>query len=333
MYSFNKILVKLALMGLKQILLIIVFSTVGTLSVSAQWDAQISQYWITKTYYNPAFAGETSNLQASALHRQQWIGKGGDVKISGAPKTTIISADMPFKFMDRTHGVGMLLMNESIGAFSNTFVAGQYAYKKKFKNNVLNLGVQLGMLNIGFDADKIHIPKDQETEIDVPAVTGDAGSAFDAGLGVSWIAPKYYAGLGIMHILEPTFELSDTYSSYVVRSYYLTGGYNIDLRNPLYELRPSFLLKSDGILTQFEVTARMVYNKMFNGGLSWRKDDGLIFLLGFSHKGFDVGYAYDLSTSEIAKASSGSHEIFLRYSMPIKLNQAKKRGHKSVRIL
>lgn len=320
-------MVKPSLMNLRRILLFIGFLSVGTFYVSAQWDAQISQYWITKTYYNPAFAGETSNLQASALHRQQWVG------IDNAPKTTIISANMPFNFMDRTHGVGMLLMNESIGLFSNTFVAGQYAYKKKFKNNVLNLGVQLGMLNIGFDAGGIEIPDDVTETNPKPAISGESGSAFDAGIGVSWVAPKYYAGLGIQHILEPSFNLGDNYTSYVARGYYLTGGYNIEFRNPLYELQPSFLIKSDGVLTQYEVTARMVYNKLFNGGVSWRKDDGLIFLLGITYKGFDAGYAYDLSTSEIAKASSGSHEIFLRYSMPIKLNKTKKKAHKSVRIL
>lgn len=315
-------------MNFQRILLFIIFLTVGTSYVAAQWDAQISQYWITKTYYNPAFAGETSNLQVSGLHRQQWLG------IDNAPKTTIISANMPYNFMDRTHGVGLLLMNESIGLFSNTYVAGQYAYKKKFKNNVLNIGVQVGMLNVGFDAGKIEIPAGMDDVNPKPNIEGgEAGSTFDAGLGVAWVAPKYYAGLGVMHFLEPTFQLSETYSSYVVRSYYLTGGYNIDFSNPLYELQPSFLVKSDGVLTQYEVTARVVYNKLFNGGLSWRKDDGLIFLLGMSYKGFDAGYAYDLSTSEIAKASSGSHEIFLRYSTPIKLGNTKKKGHKSVRIL
>lgn len=313
---------------------ILFFVLVGVgLPASAQWDAQISQYWISKTYYNPAFAGETENLQASALHRQQWVAKSSTVKIDNAPRTTLVTANMPYNFFGRTHGLGVVFMNESLGAFNNTFVAAQYAYKKKIKNNVLNLGVQLGMLNIGFDAGDIIIPPDQQGGIEIPATTGDASSSLDIGVGASWIGPKYYIGLGMMHATEPSFELSDTYSSFVVRSFYLSGGYNIEFRNPLYELQPSFLVKSDGVLTQYEVTARMVYNKFLNGGVSWRKDDGFVFSLGLRYKAFDFGYAYDLSTSEIAKVSGGTHEIFLRYSTPIKLGNTKKKGHKSVRIL
>lgn len=314
-------------MNLRYLTLFVVCLICCVPAAYAQWDAQISQYWVVKPYYNPAFAGATSNLEVTGLHRQQWIG------ITNAPKTTIISGNMPMKFLGRTHGVGVLVMTESIGLFKNTSFNGQYVYKKKFGKNMLNGGVQLGLFNINFDASKIHIPPGQEGEIEKPTSSGEKSSAFDASIGLSWIAPNYYAGISIAHPLEPTFDIDDTHSSYIAKTYYLTGGYNIQLRNPLYELQPSFLVKSDGVLTQYDVTARMVYNKMFNGGLSWRKDDGFVFLLGITIKGFDAGYAYDLSTSAISKASSGSHELFLRYSMPINLTKGKKNGHKSVRIL
>lgn len=305
---------------------VIVSLCMCSLGIYAQWDPQISQYWRTKTYFNPAFAGETSDLQATILHRQQWVG------ITRAPKTFIVAADMPIKFFDRIHGVGMSMMTESIGLFSNKSMFGQYAFKKTWGKNTLNIGIQAGMSTIGFDSGKIHLTEEGETD-DAQPTGGNDGKAYDAGIGVAWVTPDYYAGISVAHILEPTIELSENSETFISRTYYLTAGYNIRFQNPLYELQPSVLVKSDAVFFQYDITARLVYNKMFNAGMSWRKDDGFIFLLGLKYKSIDAGYAYDLSTSDIAMASSGTHEFFVRFTMPIKLQKGGKNRQKSVRIL
>jgi type IX secretion system PorP/SprF family membrane protein len=147
------------------------------------------------------------------------------------------------------------------------------------------------------------------------------------------LAERYYIGLSTTHIMSPRFDLGENFSSHIPRSYYLIAGGNIQTRNPLYQIQPSALLKAAGNVWQIDLTARVVYNKLFNAGLSWRKDDGFIFMLGASIKGFNVGYSYDLSTSAIARVSSGSHELYVTYSMPIDLDKKKKHSSKSVRIL
>lgn len=309
---------------------IIFLLLIGFTEVHAQWDAQISQYWRVKPFFNPSFAGETDSIQLTALHRQQWVG------ISGAPKTFIVTANMPFNFMERKHGVGLMMMTESIGLFKNSTMSGQYVYKKKIKKNLLNIGLQINISNLSFKASDIVIPESNDHEQGddaIPTGSSESSSTFDGGIGASWIGPKYYVGLSASHLWEPSFRLDENRSTYLARTYYLTAGYNIGFRNPLYELQPSFLLKSDAITTQLDVTARIVYNKMFNGGISWRKDDGFIFLLGVTFKSFDAGYAYDLSTSQISRVSNGSHEFFVRYNMPINLDKTKKNKHKSVRVL
>lgn len=302
--------------------IIVIFSFKGY----AQWDTQISQYWNQKIFFNPSFVAETDTLQASILHRQQWVG------VTHAPKTSIVSADMPLTFLDRKHGVGVIATRESIGLYSNSSVGVMYSYKKRWKKNVLNIGVQLGYISIGFDASGIHIPDDQKPDIEIPSIH-DNSSTFDGSIGVSWINPKYYLGISSTHITQPRFELSDSITSKLSRTYYFIAGYNIKLGNTNYELRPSVLIKSDALITKYDLTLRVIYNKMFNAGLTWRKDDGFVFLLGASLYGFDAGYAFDFSTSEIAKASKGTHELFLRYTIPIKQKKKSQFSHKSVRIL
>lgn len=297
-----------------------------SLHVNAQWDPQVSQYFRVKQSFNPSFAGETDTLQASVLHRQQWVG------IDNAPKSFIISASMPLDFLGRRHGVGINVLTESIGLYKNTSVGAQYVYKKRFKKNMLNLGVQAGYTSIGFDASLIN-DADQDDLKDLIKNASSQTGRVDGSLGVSWFGPKYYLGFSVNHLFEPTFELDDNLTSYIARSYYFTAGYNLKLRNPLYELQPSLLVKTDAVVFQYDVTARVVYNKMFNGGISWRKDDGFVFLLGINALGFEAGYAYDLSTSEISKASSGSHEFFLRYIIPMERKKKGEFSHKSIRLL
>lgn len=312
-------------MKIRFIIVFLFILNLGFQSLYGQWDAQFSQYWQSKTYYNPSFVGGSQNIDVWGTHRMQWVGA------RGAPKSTILAADMPLSFLGKSHGVGMLFFNEKIGLFSNTTFAGQYAYQFKFKNNKrLNFGLQLAMTDIEFDATDIIVFNETETGEDLPTGTGD--KTFDLSLGVSWVTPLYYVGFSTTHVWEPSFELDENTRSFIGRAYYLVGGGNIKLNNSLLNLQPSFLLKSDAITTQLDVTARIEYNEMFNGGVSWRKGDGFVFLLGIKLKNIEGGYSYDLSTSAIGKASNGSHEFFVRYKIPLKA--PKKEGrHKSIRIL
>lgn len=315
-------------MKFRYIQLVLLFFTVGLGSAHAQWDAQVSQYWKMKNFYNPSFIAETDNIESSLIHRRQWVG------ITNAPVTSIVSLNMPLKFFGKDHGIGAIVTTEKAGLFNNTHMLGQYTYKFKFKNNKhLHVGLQGGLLDVGFDASGIKIPSSEDhdqQDIAIPAAAGD--KVVDAGLGVAWITPNYYVGLSINHLWEPKFAMDDNRDAYIARTYYLMGGYNIRLGNPLIELQPSALFKTDVVDYKLDLTARIEYNKMFNGGISWREGEGFVFLLGVKIRNIDAGYSYDLSTSEISKVSHGSHEVFIRYSIPLD-RKKKAAASKSIRIL
>jgi type IX secretion system PorP/SprF family membrane protein len=252
---------------------------------------------------------------------------------------------MPVNFLGKEHGVGAIMINDKFGLFSNTTTMLQYTYKFKFrKNRYLNIGLQGGMANIDFDASKIKMyanssngigtGSEEEGENPEPGAStiaiGDKKPDF--GLGVSWITPDYYIGASVTHLLEPELDMDEETATSISRIYYLVGGYNIKTGNPLIELQPSVLFKSDAVTYQLDVTAKVEYKKMFTGGISWRKGDGFVFLLGVKIRNIDAGYSYDLSTSAISKVSHGSHELFIRYSLPFEKRKERHSG-KSIRIL
>lgn len=294
-----------------------------------QYDAQLSQYWMAMGYYNPAVAGVTENLNMLALHRQQWIG------IEGAPKSFFVSADMPVTIGKSTHGIGVVGFTESIGLFRNTHVAGQYAYKKKLFGGVLSIGLQAGMVNQSFDGTKVEIPESNfhtGTDEGIPTTNVEA-MVVDINAGIYFTHKNFYAGLASTHVTEPELALDENVYTYIGRAYNLTGGYNIQLRNPLYELQPSVFMKTDMQSFQADITARMVYNKMFNGGLSWRVNESVVLSIGAVIAGFQLGYAYDFPTTAILKGSTGSHELMVRYKLKLNKTKTGKNKHKSVRIL
>jgi type IX secretion system PorP/SprF family membrane protein len=339
---------------MKKILFIVVLTCfIGSHSLMAQFDSQLSNYWAAINYFNPAYAGQTKDLEATLLNRTQWLG------IENAPRTTIITAQMPYQLMGRTHGVGASMYNDRSGLFSVSVFSGQYAWQKEMLKGKFSAGIQVGYIDQTFDGTKVDIPKDDyhgENDEAIPT-TSVSGKTIDAALGFFYSREKWFAGLSVTHLLSPELELNDNYIYEIPRTYYFTGGYNIQLNNPLLELRPTFLVKTiemsslyldpDSLTekietntlkammrnTQVDISLRMIYNKKFWGGLSWRKGDAMVFMLGGKFKMIEAGYAYDFPISRIRRESTGSHEVFIRYTMEMNLKKGIKNKHKSVRIL
>jgi len=305
--------------------------------VTAQYDAQLSQYMLAPGTFNPAIVGQGSDLNVSLINRQQWVG------VDNAPSSFFLHASMPFTLNNQKNGFGFLLMKESIGLFSTQLLQLQYSYKRKIAGGELSLGLQGGILQQKFDADKIHIPtSDYHSPQDQSIPKGSLdGIIPDFSFGLWYDHNNYYGGFSVSHLLESTIKLkagvdateSETYKMIASRTYYLTNGYNIALTNPLYTVQPSFLLKTDLTAWQIDLSGKVIYKDTFWGGLGWRWQDAVIAMVGIKlPQGLSIGYSYDISTSAVATFSSGSHEIFLGYVKKIGTTSVSKK-QKSVRIL
>lgn len=314
---------------MKRVFLFIIALVTCTVGVRAQDDVQLSQYFLGMGYYNPAYAGTTGDLNMLGFFRQQWIG------MPQAGTSFFVIADMPLTFGKTNHGIGLVVNTESIGLYQNTKVAFQYAYKQKLFGGTLSVGLQGGIFNKTFDGTKVYIPESDYHQLEDEAIprTSVQAMALDVNAGVYYTHKHFYVGFGATHLTSPEMQFEENAYTYLSTGLNLTGGYNIQFNNPLYELQPSVFLKTDMQTFQADITARMVYNKMFNGGLSWRVNESVVVLLGATFGRFQVGYAYDFPTTAILKASTGSHEIVVRYQLKLKKTKTGKNRHKSVRIL
>lgn len=303
---------------------------------SAQIDAQFTQYFEVPSYYNAAAVGNTDYLRIRGGSRLQWVG------IPKAPKTFLITADMPFKFLNKRFGTGLIMQQESMGLYKNMSIGAQIGYKLKVLKGELSIGVQLGFINEEFKGTQVVLPDNddyhQGTDDAIPT-TDIAGNAFDLGVGVFYTHRLFWAGISATHLTSPTITMSTdgseakNYEFEAGRVLYFMAGSNIPIKNTLFEIQPSMMVKSDFTFTQAEITGRVRYNKFLTFGIGYRLNDAVSALVSAEYKDFFLGYSYDYPISDISKASSGSHEIFAGYRLKIDLSEKNKNKHKSIRIM
>ena len=289
----------------------------------AQFDARFSQYWAVKGYYHPGWAGQTDNkMNIYGSYGMQLMG------FTHAPRVMYFGADMPFSLFNKQHGVGVGFFNEAIGLFRNQRFWGQYAYQMK-----LGIGLQVGMLTVSFDPSDINLG--DETDDDAFPTTSESGTSVDLGVGAYYSHPKFYAAFSAHHLTAPRVSLGEKSQIKIHPIFYLTGGYNIQTRNPLISIQPSIQLQSDFTSTRLDVTGQLFYSyrsKVLSGGLTYSPDTSVTFNIGLTVQGVTLGYAYECFTSKIG-AASGSHDLVVRYALDLNVFKKNRNLHKSVRIL
>lgn len=303
---------------------------------AAQVDAQFTQYYQVPSYYNAGAIGTTDYLRIRGGSRLQWVG------IPKAPKTFLAVAEMPVKIFSKRIGVGLVAQQESMGLYSNLTIGAQGAYKLKLFGGQLSLGIQLGFIDESFKGSEVVLPDGddyhQGTDEGIPT-TDIHGTGFDMGLGAYYTHRWFWAGFSATHLNSPSISMSTDgteakqYSFEAGRTLYFMAGSNIPIKNTLFEIQPSMLVKTDMTFTQWEAGVRVRYNKFLTGGVAYRGNDAISLTLAADYRNFYIGYSFDYPTSAIAKASSGSHEIWAGYSLKLNLGEKNRNRHKSIRIM
>ena len=305
----------------------------------AQDELMLTEHWALPTFYNPANTGNTDYLRIRAGTRLQWLG------IENAPKSFFGAADVPFVFGGKRIGVGTTALQESMGLFSNLNIGLQLSYKLRLGKGTLSIGVQPAYYNSKFKGSEVILPDndDYHQGSDTSIPTQDlSGNHFDLSAGVSYTHKFFTVGVSCMHVMNPKVNLSmegtesnetQQYQTELPRQLYLIADGNIPLKNTLFELQPSLLLTSDFSGFTGEAAMRATYNHFINFGVAYRYMDAIGVTIGGEYKNFFLGYVYEYPLSGINKASSGSHEIVVGYSLKLDFGGKNKNKHRSIRIM
>lgn len=293
---------------MKKQYILIIFLFIGSL-VKAQQDPQFTQFMFDRVSYNPAAAAIDGYLNATAFYRNQWTG------FDGAPKTGLINVAVPIANIKS--GVGLSFYFDEIGQQSTLNGLLSYNYQLKIgPGSKLSFGAALGMYSSKMGTDWVATdPVDQDDAI---PVTGESSTLFDASFGVALRTEELYVGLSATHLSGGNLK---NLNIDLTQHFYFEAGYDINLPGDEIKLIPNILVKTDFSSTQLDVNLLAMWNNIVWVGVTYRLQDAIAPMAGVQlpvGKGeVRVGYAYDITTSEINNYSSGSHEIFLNYNMGI----------------
>ncbi len=292
----------------------------------AQYDVSFSHYWAMEPYFNPASVGKDNKMNVVGAYALDFAG------YEHNPNTFYIGADMPVYFAKQLHGVGAQILNDKIGLFTHQRIAGQYAFRHTLFGGMVAVGVQPGLILETFDGSKLDI---EDTSDPAFSKSSISGNALDLGVGIYYTHGRWYTGASAQHLTAPTVKLGETNEFKIDRTYYLTGGYNIKLRNPFITIPTSVLARYDGRGYRADITGRLVYThekKQMYAGVSYSPTNSVTGYIGGSFHGINIGYSYEMYTGGNS-LGDGSHELIVRYQMDVNLQKKGRNSHKSVRFL
>ena len=305
---------------------LLVLLTFVPFGARAQYDPHFSHYYDMESAYNPAAVGKESKLNIVGAYAMSLAG------FERNPRTFFVGADMPFYALNGYHGAGLQLVNDQIGLFTHQQINVQYSYKMRLFEGQLGIGLQVGFLNEKFNSSDLDVidPGDE-----VFSTSDVNGNHIDMAAGLYYSRRNWYVGASLLHAMSPLIHLGERNELQVDRTYYLTAGYNIKLRNPFLSIPVSVFGQSDGVAYRTDVTARLRYTnekKIMYLGLGYSPTNSVTVLVGGSFHGINVGYSYEAFTNGIS-LGNGRHELFVGYQTDLNLYKKGKNKHKAVRLL
>ena len=274
----------------------------------AQQDAMYSMYMFNGLAINPAYAGSRETLSLTALYRHQWTG------FEGAPKTAVLVGHSPL--LNDKIGLGLSVTSDNISIFNMMHISASYAYRIKIRKGKLALGMSVTMSNYRARWSDVTLNNNNDQAF---ASNSDNVTNPNFGYGIYYYSDKLYVGVSVPHILNNglsedfTVEGTDLTARQYKHYFYTVGAIFRVTDN--VKFKPSLLFKHvKNSPFQADLNVSFLMNEALWLGASYRTGDAVSFMIEYMFvKSLRVGYAYDLTLTELNDYSSGTHEIMLGY--------------------
>ncbi|MCG9879400.1 MAG: type IX secretion system membrane protein PorP/SprF [Bacteroidia bacterium] len=293
-------------------------------------DPQLSQYYASPLFTNPAMAGASRKIRVSMNARTQYTA------LNNNYRTAVVGADA---FIGKIKsGIGLVSSYDVAGDgfLTTTSVSGIYSYNLELNREwAMNAAIQGGTIQRSYDFSRFVF----QDMID-PARGPINPTAESKGLetvtvpnfstGFLLYNSKMFVGAAIHNLLEPNMSFynrdMDDPAFKLPRRYTFHGGFNIGLNKTRYEedriiLSPNLLFMQQREFYQMNVGFYVKQKALTLG--TWVRQtsnstDAAIFLIGLRFPSVKVGYSYDAIISKAKQATVGSHEVSLVFEIKTK---------------
>jgi type IX secretion system PorP/SprF family membrane protein len=285
--------------------LVLFFGIFISYSLFSQQDEQSSMYMFNSLQFNPAYAGSRGALNATLVHRSQWVG------LDGAPITQFLSVHTPFA--NNSMGAGLHVTNDKKGASGRLSAFGDLSYSIPFgprRKHRINIGLSAGfdMMNMTFQQ---LVGQDGD-----PFKVNATQTNFNAGAGVYYYSKNLYVGLSIPRLMKTEWKIG-TVASLTKQHMFLAAGW-VKPINSVTDFKLSTLVKlvQNAPIT-VDLNANVFFYKTFWIGAMYRYNESAGANIAYQFKEqWMFGYAYDFVYNGLRNSGlGGTHEIMLTYDM------------------
>lgn len=340
---------------MKKILTIGLISLIAIAGMSQQ-KPHYTQYILNQYIINPAISGIENYVDVKLSARDQWVG------LAGAPKTAYLTIHAPIGKKDyRTsatsysipgenprgkyywesytaaephHGMGLSVISDKTGSYTRFTSTVSYAYHIGLNPTTnLSAGFAAGISKVSIDRSK-HDFSGSGDPIDPTTGSAISGELFkvrpDLSAGLYLYSRDYFIGLAAQQVIPQKLQFTDDAAfettGKLIPHVFLNAGYRFLLTDDINAI-PSLMVKyingSSKNNFQPEVNLKLQYRDLMWVGGSYRHQDGYAAMLGLNVSNtFNVGYAYDFTTSNLNTVSRGTHELMIGFLLGNKYSEA-----------
>jgi type IX secretion system PorP/SprF family membrane protein len=307
----------------------------------AQQRPQYTQYVLNNYILNPALSGIENYIDVKISARDQWVG------LNGAPQTFYLTAHGPIGKKDYKttatsysmrgdnprgqsywqnytasephHGIGFSMINDKTGLYSRFTADLSYAYHLGLSARTnIAAGFSGGISRIGYDRSKAQLVDPND-----PLVVFNSSEINrirpDLNAGIWVYSADYFIGLSVQQVIPQKIKFSDDASfegSKFIPHFFAIAGYRFLVNDDINAV-PAVMLKyiqGTPARPQFDFNLKMQYRDLLWVGGSFRLKEGYAAMIGLNMGNtFNVGYAYDYSTTQLNTVSHGTHELIIGF--------------------
>lgn len=260
-----------------------------------------SQFPQNPFQFNPSYAAQNGQAEANIFYRKQWMG------IENAPEVGAFNIQAP---VGRNVSLGFTAVSNKTILLNTTSVLATFAYRVRMGyGHHLNFGLSGGLSLNKFDLAAV-------ANINDPALANviQNNQNVISQFGFNYQYKNLNIGFALPSILDSKPNSLKEFQEIKFDPFdnkFGSVSYDFHLRD--FQISPIVIYRAlDSQQDQWEGMLLATYRNFIWVGASYRDGYGLTGLIGVKLKGiFKGGYAYEHPTSDISKASGGSHEIYL----------------------
>ncbi len=306
-------------------MVVFLFLLVGS---SKGQDPIYSQFYLSPSLINPAFAGNTDGPLVSVIYRNQWPG------IANVYNTFSVTYDQRW---NKKSGIGLYITSDNAGdgALKSTKGAAIYSYNIRIIDDVyIKGGIDAGFGFTSLDRKKLVFLDNldpQYGQMSPGGVTYQSAevldgkpvkSYIDISSGVLLYSSKYYLGVSFEHLNTPEIDYvvdqTGPFGQLPMRfSVHAGGQFYLEKHNKKGEdsfLSPNVIFAKQQNFWQLTAGAYVSIRQIF-GGFWYRhaakNSDAVIASIGVRKGVFRISYSFDYTVSGLTINAGGSHEIGL----------------------